>query len=273
MKKIMMIAAVAAMIGGVQAATTPCQRTTGGSAAWAADVYQIRMSLKTTTGVGTTLTPSGTLCNRGGGSTNIYRKATSLTLDGWIYQCTNVCTTIHSGSSLLIWETTQKAAFTSPAITWQGDFPHVMGQRNADAEAYFKFNGVLAPGAFVYNASAFFNISELWCAGQGKYDCKAARYTQFSGNCAGKGTAPYDVSRTAKACDPSKILLCTQLASSCTVDPTTASDTAIFGTWSIRYNATASAKYFKDGTLTIPAPTVQYPNYVKMEAPYIGTVN
>lgn len=270
MKKIMMIAAVAAMIGGVQAATTPCQRTTGGSAAWAADVYQIKMSLKTTTGVGTTLTPSGTLCARGSASTNIYRKATSLTLDGWIYQCTNICTTVYKNSALLMWETTQKATVNKPKIEWKQDFPHVMGQRNADAEAYFVFTGKLQD--YVYNTSASFAIAELHCAGQGKYDCKAARYTQFSGNCAGYGAPPYDVSRTAKSCDPSKILLCTQLTTSCTLDPTTASPTAIFGTWSIRYNATASAKFFKDGTLTIPAPTVQYPNYVKMEDPYIGEV-
>lgn len=264
MKKVMIAAAAAAMIAGVQAAT-PCTRG-GASTPWAADVYQIKMSLKTTTGVGTTLTPSGTLCNRGSASTNVYRKATSLTLDGWIYQCTNICTTVYKGSSLLAWETSQKVQFTTPTITWQDDFPHVMGQKNADAEAYFKFNGVITPGSYTYNSLAFFNISELWCAGQGKFDCKAGRYTQFSGNCAGKATAPYDVSRTAKACDPSKILICTQLATDCNIDPTTPSVTAVFGTWSIRYNASASAKYFNDGTLTIPA-------YAKMAAPYIGTVN
>ncbi len=256
MKKMMIAAAAAAMIVGAQAATTPCIRSGGSTpAVWAADVYQLKMSLKTTTGVASTLSTAaaGSLCNRtpGSSSTNIYRKATSLSVSGWIYACTNICTTIKTGT-VVAWDTKYKTQFSAPTIAWQEDFPHVMGAKNADAEAYFKFTGTVVPTKYEYNASAYFNISELWCAGQGKYDIKNARYTQLAGNCAGKGTAPYDVSRTAKACDPSKILLCTAVVDATTV-PTTASATAIYGTWSIRYNKSASTTYFDKGTLSVPS--------------------
>ena len=252
----MIIAAAAAMIGVAQAATStpPCSRPTTPQAQ-GADVYDLQMRLQTTTGVADTLvrSASGTLCARVGGSssTNIYRKATTLTVEGRIYQCTNLCTTVYKNSALIAWETSQKTPFTAPNIKWDSDFPHVMGAKNTDAEAYFNFTGTIAPPDFVYNTQAYFNIKELYCAGQGKFDCSAFRYTSFSGNCAGKGTAPFDVSRTAKACDSSKILLCDQMTT-CNMDPTLASDTAIYGTWSIRYNALSSKTFYNTGALTVP---------------------
>ena len=250
----MIVAAVAAMIGSAAAATAPCSRPTTPQAQ-GADVYDLQMRLTTTTGVADTLvrTAAGTICARtpGSSSTNIYRKATTLTVEGRIYQCTNLCTTVYKNSALIAWETSQKVPFTAPTITWQEDFPHVMGAKNTDAEAYFKFTGVIAPPAYAYNTQAFFNIQELWCAGQGKFDCTAKRFTSLAGNCAGKGTAPFDVSRTAKACDPSKILLCTQI-STCLEDPTTPSNTAIYGTWSIRYNTVSSKTFYNTGALTVP---------------------
>jgi len=252
MKKLMIVAAVAAMVGAVQAATDCTRPTTPTNPG--ADVYQLKMSLKTTTGVGdvATTAAAGSLCSRtpGSSSTNVYRKATTLAVDGWIYMCTNLCTTLKNGT-VVAWETKNKTQFTGPTIAWQDNFPQVMGPKNADAEAYFKFTGTIVPGKYAYNTQAFFNITELWCAGQGKYDVKNARFTQLSGNCAGKGTAPYDVSRTAKSCDPSKVLQCTAVISSTTI-PTDANPTAIFGTWSIRYNAAASRNYLTKGTLSVP---------------------
>jgi hypothetical protein len=155
MKKLMIVAAVAAMVGAVQAATDCTRATTPTNPG--ADVYQLKMSLKTTTGVGdvATTAAAGSLCARtpGSSSTNVYRKATTLAVDGWIYMCTNLCTTLKNGT-VVAWETKNKTQFTGPTIAWQDNFPQVMGPKNADAEAYFKFTGTIVPGKYAYNTQS-----------------------------------------------------------------------------------------------------------------------
>jgi len=261
MKKIMTIMAVAAVATAFGA--TDCSRATPTPAAVAVQggVYQIKMQLKTTKGVtvaGTSKTiTTGGVCNRTS-TTNttagcVYRTTDSITIDGWIVECTNTCKVIENSKVTYVWDSKRKTQIQAGKFSW--DFINIMGKTDTEAEAY----GTFASGVLQYNSKQIQKFPLLTLAGQGKFDKAKKYYTSLAGNAAGYMEASYDLNPPANAdaslaCAASKVWDCgTYDAASTVCTKGSAKKTAVYGTWSIKYNSAASNKYFKQGILDLPA--------------------
>lgn len=247
-----MIAAVALSMGGVWAAACapadpvdPVQKDN-------ALVYCVKFSVKTTKGicgVVTTVTPGqASPCVPGtptvDQTTTVVRAADSTKFEGWIYDCSATCDLISTGSAV-VWDSKRKAQLKDAAFTTT--FINVIGTKQADAEWAWTFAGQAA------YADSRTQDYALTGAGLGKYSKKAGYYTSFSGNFAGTAGASYDLSKKAtnsgatSCCDPSQVWQCADLATLAD------SDTVAYGTWSVKYNSSASKKYLKNGYLKVPS--------------------
>ena len=265
MKKLMLAAAVLAT--GVAVAAdcdrpiTPVPVPEGGAA-----VYQLKMPLKTTKGIATltkgSTTTIGGVCSRGqiviDDSACVYRTADQINLEGLFAVCTNTCDSLEK-STLYLWETRRKVPVDMAVVKWE--FLHIMGKNFTEAETIWAITG----GNLFYEDSAAGaraqRIQGIECAGLGKFDRNKGLYTSLSGNAVGRLTAPYDLKLrdsmvTSEAiakvvCGPSKIWTCANIAAFCA--DAKADDTVVYGTWSIKYNASLSKKYFNTGYLPFPS--------------------
>jgi len=239
MKKLMIAAAAAAMIGGAYAdACSPVTPSTDCAA-----VYKFTMTLKTTKGyVGSESV--GSICAPSVACT-VIRLKDSTKFEGWIYECVCGCETIKSGT-VVAWDSKRKVQMAEPAFTWT--FLNVMGKSQKDAEALWAFTS----GDLAYDGSRSQSYA-LQGAGYGVYSPSKAVFTSLSGNVTGSATASFDLTSTKKItdlaclCDPSQVWLCTDLAT--LVD----SDTVAYGTWTMKYDSGASSKYLKNGYLKVPS--------------------
>ena len=245
MKKLMFVAALATTFAAV-ADDTPCTPDPVDPVAQAL-VYSFKASVKTTKGLAYTGTymEGQTVCTPGDEKTykTIIRTKDSTKFQGWIYDCTTTCNTIGSGS-VVVWDSKRKAPLTGAAFTTT--FLNVMGKKQAEAEWAWTFTG-----AATYDDTRVQSY-ELTGAGLGKFSAKKGYYTSFSGNFAGTASASYDLSKNAAnihICDPSQISKCDALTT--LVDE----ETVAYGTWSAKYDASASKKYVKNGTDGLKAPT------------------
>lgn len=233
MKKMLAFASALVIASGAMAQCSPTVTTTYGQ------VYKLTMSLKTTKGYLATGT-TGNVCAPGTSCT-IYREKDSISVCGWIYDCTRSCDLIATGTTVA-WETKRKTQILNPTFTWA--FVNVMGRKQTYAEGAWTFAGDLE-----YDTSRKQTLA-LTGAGIGSYSEKNGYFTSLSGNVAGTMTASYDL-KTKKSesctCDPSQIWKCADLAT--LVD----SDTVAYGTWSMKYNSAASKKYGANGSLTVPS--------------------
>jgi len=234
MKKLMIAAAVAA-IGAGAFAQNNCAPTPG------VLVYQISMTVKTTKGVVSKSAGGGNVCTPGGGQGQapaciILRTKDTTKFSGWIYDCTDGCNLVETGTAV-VWDSKRKAQLTGAAFTTT--FLNVMGTKKKDAEWAWTFAGTADYSAYGFATQAY----ALTGAGYGKFDGK--KYTSFSGEFAGTTGASFDLA-SKTCCDPSQIWKCDALTA--LVD----SDTVAFGTWAVKYNASASKKYKNDGTLKVP---------------------
>ena len=115
----------------------------------------------------------------------------------------------------------------------------------------------LAEWAWTFAGTAKYDESRsqayaLTGAGYGSFS--KGMYRSFSGNFAGSVGASYDLktkmvadSPTSCACDPSQVWQCDALTD------LVAADTVAFGTWTAKYDATASKKYLANGFLNVPS--------------------
>ena len=205
-------------------------------------VYQFKASVKTTKGVAGSVTTPGSICTPGDeGTTNttVLRAKDTTTWAGWIYECTAACDTIKSGS-FVAWDSKRKAPITDAKLEWN-ILNILKGQSVAEAE----WNLTGTPD---YGEGRNAQDIDVVGAGFGTYSVKKGYYTGFSGYFAGKMGPSYDLSKKTKSCDPSQVWECDDL----TLDGLKNNDTIAYGTWSIKYNASASKK-FEKGILTVPS--------------------
>ena len=209
-------------------------------------VYQLKASVKTTKGVTSSVTTPGSVCtpgDEGTTSSTVLRAKDTTTWGGWIYTCTATCDTIATGS-VVAWDSKRKAEITTPVFKWNV-LNILKGQSVAEAEWDFT-------GKVEYDDTRAQEI-DVTGAGFGTYSVKKGYYTGFSGYFAGTMDASYDLSSKAKNCDPSQIWQCPDLAPGDLKD----ASTIAYGTWSIKYNASASKKLEK-GILTVPSYVTPY---------------
>ena len=235
MKKLMIAAAVAAISVGAFAQSSSCTPTPG------VLVYELSMTVKTTKGVVAKAVAGGNICTPGGGSSGqtsctVLRVKDTTKFAGWIYDCTDNCDLIATGT-VVAWDSKRKVQLTGAALSTT--FINVMGTNKKDAEWAWTFSGTADYSANGFGTQAY----ALTGAGYGKFDGK--KYTSFSGNFAGTTGASFDLT-SKTCCDPSQIWKCDALTT--LVDE----DTVAFGTWAVKYNASASKKYKNDGTLKVP---------------------
>ena len=206
-------------------------------------VYSFKASVKTTKGVsGTSVTNPGTICAPADDiiSSTVIRVPDTTTLAGWIYDCTATCETIGTGS-VVIWDSKRKAQLTGAAL--EKLVLQVIGKKQGDAEFAFKLGG-----SFAYDSTRQQALTEVIFAGLGKFNKAKGFYTSFSGNFAGTAAASYDLTTKKNViCDPSQVWLCTDLST------LTDADTVYYGTWSAKYDSSASKKFAKNGYLKVPA--------------------
>ena len=235
MKKLMIAAAVAAIgVGAYADNCTPTPKTL---------VYDVSMTVKTTKGIQGSASSGGSICTPGGGAAGgggctILRTKDSTKFSGWIYDCVEACNTIETGTTV-VWDSKRKVQLNDAAFTTT--FLNVMGKTKKEAEWAWTFAGTADYSARGFGTQAY----ALTGAGYGKFNGKY--YTSFSGNFAGTTGASFDLSKSnTKCCDPSQIWKCDALTTLAD------SDTVAFGTWAIKYNASASKKYNKNGYLKVP---------------------
>lgn len=250
MKKLMFVAALAA-VSGLYASncTPPDVPYVEGPCA---QVYQVKMSVKTTKGLAGSTFGGATQCLPGETSCFVARLTDTTKFEGYLYDCACGCNLLKDGLSIVMWDSVRKTQLDSPAFTF--NFMNVMGKKQADAETEWTFAGTAKYDDERQEAY------DLRGAGFGKYDAKKALFTTFSGNFAGTGDQSYDlktpVSKAACACDPSQVFECTDLSTAVTAN------TVAFGTWTIKYNAAASKKLAKTQSI---AASVKIPAYVVVE--------
>lgn len=240
MKKILLSTLVAASMGVIANDCTPADPVVTEPTL----VYSVKMTVKTTKGlIGTATTDSSTVCTPGEVTTTatVIRLPDSTKFDGYIYDCTATCRTIADGSAV-VWDSKRKAQLDGAAFTTT--FINVIGKKQADAEWAWTFAGTATYDETRSQAYA------LTGAGLGKYSKAKGYYTSFSGNFAGTTGASYDLSKTASklhVCDPSQVWQCDAL------DTLVDSDTVAYGTWTAKYNASASKKFASKGILSVPS--------------------
>lgn len=206
-------------------------------------VYSFKASVKTTKGItnaGYTTTVGKTICNPGDEEevgAIILRTKDTTKFQGWIYDCEPTCSTIATGSAV-VWDSKRKAQLNDAAFDTA--FIHVMGKKQGEAEWAWGFSGTA-----VYGDDALAQTYTLTGAGLGKFSPKKGYYTSFSGNFAGTATASFDLTKKT-TCDPSQVWLCEDLET--LVDE----DTVAYGSWSAKYDATASKKFRKSDYLKVP---------------------
>lgn len=235
MKKLMFAAVAAVAMGAVASDCTPDPTPD------VTLVYSVKMNVKTTKGVAGSVTTPGSICtpgDQGSTTSTVIREKDTTKFDGWIYDCVAACNTVETGTTV-VWDSKRKAQLEDAAFTTT--FLNVIGKKQADAEWAWTF-----AGNAVYD-----NVREqaytLTGAGYGKFSAKKGYYTTFSGNFAGTAAASYDLRKGNQICDPSQVWKCDALTT--LVD----SDTVAFGTWTVKYNASASKKFNKNGYLKVPA--------------------
>jgi len=252
MKKLMIAAALLAA-AGAQAASSPCQYDTPETPVVTnAAVYAWKFTGKTTIGTPVITkiagTPAGD-CGWGGSSARtdgcVLRVPGSLAIQGYIYYCDNCCEIFKTGTD----EATvaefymvkpYQAKIVRPTITFKQNATHIIGKTPTQYEAV----GNATFNAQKQGAGA---LVEVAFAGLGSYNYKSQVVTSISGNFAGTLTSPYYVSRLE--CGPADWWTCALDYAGKPDDPTVA-----YGTWSAKYNASASKKYRSNGTrIAIPA--------------------
>lgn len=232
MKKLMIAAAAAAMIGGAFAA---CQEDT-------ACVYAYKLTLSGKTTVAFTVKGKASTCTED----VCYRKASSFKIDGYIFgqsddltneeECIEGCSCVDLATidDSIFWNTKSKKEV-------QADFEftqlNLIGKDGKQLEAVGTFNG-------------------LTLAGFGTYDVKKLAIKSISGNFAGTLDAPvcetctYDEENCEETCEDTDTIV----FKLCTLEESSADTTAAFGKWTLKPNSAAVKKLTKEFDGLVLAP-------------------
>jgi hypothetical protein len=217
MNKLVMMAVALVAAASSYAQCTPGEDPVVGPCA---QVYTVEMTLKTTTAKSGSV-ETGDACTPG--STSVcYRVISSKSYKGYYYNCTCGCDEFVNNTLDVYNKKTDEMLVTAGTIDW--DILGRIGKKNAEVEASGDVDGI------------------IYLQGFGKYDSKNDRISSISGNvqtwylaapactvdCAPGATAyPGDL------CDPSIPL---------------SVGTIGYGSFSIKYNSSASKKYAADDT-------------------------
>ena len=247
MKKLMLVAAVAA-VAGAQAACLDGPGTTTSSAA---AVYVWQFKGKTSTAVKVSETTGGG-CVDPVTTGCAVRIPGSLAIQAYSYICDYYC---ESFDSLLAGSPTQYFA----AKPWKSlvyeksgiftiDVAHVVGK----SASQYELEGVA--GFPFTNAADLNEVFELTFAGFGAFDKKTGLVTSVSGSFAGKQTPPrYNGKIGTLSCPPADYWDCQTLLLK--GDPTASS--VAYGNWSVKYNASYSKKLAANKNWRVTKTTAQ----------------
>ena len=252
MKKLMIAAAAAALVGGAYAGCADIPTPTPVTVTPAA-VYQWKFSGKTGLGVvikGTAdRTVPGGCADDGtipGRAAEVIRVPGTLCINAYTYICDDECWNF---GTYLVNPTAAQYQLKKPykSVIYNNNFveeinaAEVIGKTGSQYElegtAVFKtIDGDVGP-TYTY---------ELTFAGFGSYAKKYGRISSVSGNFAGLQTPPrYNGTVTGLAkCPPADYWVCTAPGVIYAEDPMHAS--VAYGTWSIKYNSSASKKLAND---------------------------
>ncbi|MDY5954281.1 MAG: hypothetical protein SPK06_02470 [Kiritimatiellia bacterium] len=197
----------------------------------AAVVYNFKFSGKTTAGYPIKI--AGDICQPGSDTTEVIRIPGTIAGAGVIATCDPTCNeALMAPTVAVFWTTKAVKQEVIPSFSWT--FLNVIGKKQSDAEAAFVWDD----GEFAQTRQT---IKAVSFAALGKFDAKKGLYTSFSGNFAGTLSASVYVPKSA--CDAileSQVWKCDDLET--LVDE----DTVVYGTWSLKYNSSASKKAAKD---------------------------
>ncbi len=264
MKKLMIAAAAVAMISAAQAVDgnansdsgSTCVDQPGSTAGCTVQtlVYQWQFKGKTGTGAIVNATKatstSGSSCVDGSttpGTAEVIRVPGSLALVGYSYLCDAECYTIQTGlmnpTKAQFYGT---APLTSLVLPYRGknfitaiDVANVIGKSKTQYE-------LAGTAKFEFPATDIGQTYDLRFAGYGTYDKKNQRVSSVSGNFAGTQTYPkYPKTYNDVRCPGAGYWDC------CSLLYVVGSETqpgVAYGTWSMKYNSTASKKVSENKT-------------------------
>ena len=255
MKKLMIAAAAAAMIGGVHAASTCVDGETPSAGCTVQTlVYQWQFKGKTGTGVIVNATKQvkegGSSCvdpTVTPGTAEVVRVPGSLALVGYSYLCDAECSTIQSG---LMNPTKAQYYSTAPLksliVPYRGqnfvktiEIANVIGKNKSQYE-------LAGTAEFVFPSTDIGQVYSLTFAGFGTYDKKNQRVSSVSGNFAGTQTVPrYPKAYNGVRCPGAGYWDCCSLYY---VLGSEGAPSVAYGTWSMKYNAAASKKVSQNKT-------------------------
>ena len=236
MKKLMIAAAAAAMIGGAYADCEPEDIEV-------ARVYQVQFNVYTTSGHALGGVNTGSVCDPET-SCVVLRGRDKTVLRGYVYICSAPCDVAEYAAYFA--DVRRYALIEDAAFDW--DFVNVMGKNSNDGECAWTFTGTAA-----YNESQE-QTYELRGAGYATFNKSTEGFfDNFGGYFAGTASASFDLSKkdaskTECVCQPSQILKCDAVDGVSFED----SDTIAFGSWKMKFNANVTKAYLTQGEAIFP---------------------
>ena len=250
MKKLIVAAAACAMVGAAFANCDYTPKATG--TAW---VYNWKFTGKTTVGALTgAVDPQINACDWAGGvAACVIRVPGSLAIKGYSYNCDPECVIDNKNEfiNLANWTIPGEFYMTKPYKDLLSAEPTI-DVANVIGRAGGKFE---LAGNWKFTSKGLPNEEfDLDYAGMGTYNASKQRVTSVSGSFCGKAKTPYYIPTASviKAAAKEGIVdsLCLPaIVWDCAVARFIDDDTSVaYGTWSVKYNADASAKYYERGT-------------------------
>ena len=235
MKKMMTgVVALCAMFVGVGTAFGACEYVKPDTG-W---VYKWKFSGKTTYGTSSKSKVAAGMCGYPGG-TCVVRCPASLKIEGYTWVCSPGCGSegfeMFSEVNEVFWcKKPVKASFAGGIAT---EVCNIIGKKADKCEVagtanFTEFCKGDVPGG----------IYEFTYAGIGKYDKKKSRVKSASGNFAGVLKNPVVIENCSGV--PTGVWECGSLALLCDEKPS-----VVYGKWSVKYQKSASKKYFSKGQL------------------------
>ena len=243
MKKMMTgVVALCAMFVGVGTAFGACEYVKPDTG-W---VYKWKFSGKTTYGTSSKSKVAAGMCGYPGG-TCVVRCPASLKIEGYTWVCSPGCGSegfeMFSEVNEVFWcKKPVKASFAGGIAT---EVCNIIGKKADKCEVagtatFNEFCKGDVPGG----------IYEFTYAGIGKYDKKNSRVKSASGNFAGVLKNPVVIENCSGV--PTGVWSCDSLSLLCDEKPS-----VVYGKWSVKYQKSASKKYFSKGQLP------KFPSWVR----------
>ena len=246
MNKLTLAATLALAMGGYAMAADDCSPGVEKAPPGQALVYDLVIKVKTTAAKpGKIKAVKGSLCAPGGDAdidlnALCYRVKTSKTFNGIIYACTNYCEDFVEVSQMDLWNKKEKLIYADGSdVTWN---------------AFWRIGKNLKIAELEWVSAEGYGWSEMVAQGFGNWD--KVHLKNANGNILIKFDAPVAYSKSNKPFIPgtdNEAPVC-----DCVAYPWNCSGGALledadwtvgFGTWKLKYNKKASAKYMADGDL------------------------